>query len=74
MRQNLMYMGTVKNIHLAFFVSSAMCPDASKPVIVPAVKRLNIMVNTVNIPWGKITYNDKIQFQPAGAPVPLSGS
>lgn len=40
---------------LAFLVSSAMWPDASKPVNVPAVKR-----------------NERIQFQPGGAPVPLS--
>ena len=26
--------------NLAFCVSSAMCPDASKPVIVPAVNKL----------------------------------
>jgi hypothetical protein len=30
----------VDMVYLAFLVSSAMCPDASKPVIVPAVKRL----------------------------------
>lgn len=33
----------VRDAHLAFFVSSAICPEASKPVNVPAVKRLEDM-------------------------------
>lgn len=59
--------------YLAFFVSSAMCPDASNPVMVPAVKRLAKHSIKVILFQVDITHKDRIQFHPAGAPVPLSG-
>jgi hypothetical protein len=49
-----------------------MCPEASKPVRVPAVNKLEVfqMINcSLKL---KSTYKDKSQFHPAGAPVPLS--
>ena len=49
-----------------------MCPDASKPVRVPAVKRLAKISQDSNEFARDSTYKDKIQFHPAGAPVPLS--
>jgi hypothetical protein len=60
--------------YLAFFVSSAMCPDASKPVSVPAVNKLMRCSISLNpTPYeNDVTHIDKIQFHPAGAPVPLS--
>ena len=66
---------TIKEMsYLAFLVSSAICPEASKPVKVPAVKRLRLAVEQKRYFQSKFgaTYNDRIQFQPAGAPVPLS--
>jgi len=60
--------------YLAFFVSSAMCPDASNPVMVPAVKRLaKRSIKVILFQKKDITHKDRIQFHPAGAPVPLSG-
>lgn len=54
-----------------------MWPEASKPVNVPAVKRLwGIMHYASENPTANKndTNKDRIQFQPAGAPVPLSTS
>lgn len=66
-----------RNVYLAFFVSSAMWPDASNPVKVPAVKRLSIEHDES---FGrakrnkKSAHKDNIQFHPGEAPVPLSNS
>lgn len=57
--------------YLAFLVSSAMWPEASNPVIVPAVNRLMDRLENACETQGP-SYNDSIQFHPAGAPVPLS--
>jgi hypothetical protein len=57
--------------YLAFFVSSAMWPDASKPVMVPAVNKLRWNVKAITLTRNE-AYKDRIQFHPAGAPVPLS--
>ena len=55
-----------------------MWPEASKPVSVPAVKRLgntNIRIDLVScVSKKKKTHKDKSQFHPGGAPVPLSVS
>jgi hypothetical protein len=60
--------------HFACFVSSATWPEASKPVSVPAVKRLrgNIVGSRMMTHPIHMTYKDRIQFHPGGAPVPLS--
>lgn len=58
--------------NLAFFVSSAMWPEASNPVMVPAVNRLFFFSLYVESQIKKITYNERIQFQAGDAPVPLS--
>jgi len=51
-----------------------MCPDASNPVMVPAVKRLaKRSIKAILFQKKDITHKDRIQFHPAGAPVPLSG-
>ncbi len=57
---------------LAFLVSSAMCPEASNPVKVPAVNRLHHTSERSFHAQEERSYKDKIQFHPAGAPVPLS--
>jgi hypothetical protein len=57
--------GRFKRNYLAFFVSSAMWPEASKPVKVPAVKRpLNFRLA---MDFQNDTHKHKIQFQPGGA-------
>jgi hypothetical protein len=48
-----------------------MCPEASNPIIVPAVKRLNNYHKTRKID-ALGPYKESIQFHPSGAPVPLS--
>jgi hypothetical protein len=57
--------------YLAFLVSSATCPAASKPVKTPEEKRLDI-VRSDSIRHVIVTYKDRIQFHTGGAPVPLS--
>ena len=53
--------------HEGCFVSSAMCPLASKPTTVPAENRLRF-----NASLFRVTDKLSIQFHPVGAPVPLS--
>lgn len=60
--------------HLAFLVSSATWPEASKPVMVPAEKRLiELSQYPERMRRCCQTHKDNIQFHAGGAPVPLSG-